>query len=139
MINGKLVVRPGLEEQDSNRILQKLAITLQIALETFDRVTCRNHIWNKTFKNKGNALITDIEKINKNLFEARYREFQEPLNYTSKATESFIEEVQYMYLEDLNDMMGFAKVLRADRENNTKYCEQFLLEQTERINKQLEK
>lgn len=135
MKQNKLVIKPGLEEQDLNKKLQKLSILLQLTLESFDRVACEKEVFNKTFKRDSNSLIKQIEKLNKSLFVAKYEDYQYHLNYASKTTETAVELLQNMDLDQINDFYGFIEVSNFDRQNKTKKVEEFLLEQTELINK----
>lgn len=137
-MSNKLVVKPYKNQEELNSKLTTIAILNQVILEKFDDVTDNKEIWNQRFKNIGKQNISMIEDLQSKIYNQHYSANQKQFIYAEESTRRLINLLSTLNIDQYIDLMGFLELMKHDKINNTKHCIDFLIENTERINKQLE-
>lgn len=138
-MSNKLVVKPYKNQEELNSKLTTIAILNQVILEKFDDVTDNKEIWNQRFKNIGKQNILMIEELQEKVYNQHYEANQDRFIYAEESTRRLINLLSTLNIYEYIDLMGFIELMKHDKINNTKHCVNFLIENTERINNQLEK
>lgn len=135
----KLVVKPFQKQEVLNSKLTTIAILNQVILEKFDEIADKKEVWNQRFKNIGKQNISMIEDIQAKIYNQHYGANQKQFIYAEESTRRLVNLLSTLNIDQYIDLMGFLELMNHDKINNTKHCVNFLIENTERINKELEK
>lgn len=138
-MKNKLVVKPFQKQEVLNSKLTTIAILNQVILEKFDEIADKKEVWNQRFKNIGKQNILMIEDLQSKIYNQHYGENQKQFIYAEESTRRLVNLLSTLNVDEYIDLMGFVELMKHDKINNTKQCVNFLIENTERINNQLEK
>ncbi|WP_313636257.1 hypothetical protein [Empedobacter sp.] len=79
-----------------------------------------------------------IEELQEKVYNQHYEANQNRFIYAEESTRRLINLLSTINVDEYIDLMGFIELMKHDKINNTKHCVNFLIENTERINNQLE-
>lgn len=116
MKQNKLVVKSHKDKALLNRKITKLAVTMQVAVEAFDSVACEKELWNKAFKNQGNAMIAQMEKVQKAIYDKNFEQYENQFSYAEQAYDHLIEMLMAADMDTINDAMGFIELRNTNKE-----------------------
>lgn len=134
----KLVVKPFQKQEVLNTKLTTIAILNQVILEKFDEIADNKEVWNQRFKNIGKQNISMIEDLQSKIYNQHYGANQKQFIYAEESTRRLVNLLSTLNIDEYIDLMGFLELMKYDKINNTKHCVNFLIENTERINNQLD-
>ena len=134
----KLVVKPFQKQEVLNTKLTTIAILNQVILEKFDEIADNKEVWNQRFKNIGKQNISMIEDLQQKVYNQHYEANQNQFIYAEESTRRLVNLLSTLNIDEYIDLMGFVELMKHDKINNTKHCVNFLIENTERINNQLD-
>lgn len=134
----KLVVKPYQKQEVLNTKLTTIAILNQVILEKFDEIADNKEVWNQRFKNIGKQNISMIEDLQSKIYNQHYEANQKQFIYAEESTRRLVNLLSTLNIDEYIDLMGFVELMKNDKINSTKHCINFLIENTERINNQLE-
>lgn len=137
-MSNKLVVKPYQKQEVLNSKLTTIAILNQVILEKFDQIADNKELWNQRFKNIGKQNISMIEDMQTKIYNQHYEANQNRFIYAEESTRRLVSLLSSLNVDEYIDLMGFVELMKHDKANNTKYCIDFLVKNTERINNQLE-
>lgn len=137
-MSNKLVVKPYQKQEVLNSKLTTIAILNQVILEKFDEIADNKEVWNQRFKNIGKRNISMIEDLQSKIYNQHYEVNQNQFIYAEESTRRLVNLLSELNIDEYIDLMGFVELMKHDKINSTKHCINFLIENTERINNQLE-
>lgn len=137
-MKNKLVVKPFQKQEVLNSKLTTIAIINQVILEKFDEIADNKEVWNQRFKNIGKQNISMIEDLQSKIYNQHYGSNQKLFIYAEESTRRLINLLSTLNVDEYIDLMGFVELMKHDKINKTKHCINFLIENTDRINNQLE-